>query len=172
LLCRYPLTMFFQSIDASPNRPPPSNRTAGIPRQGQQFHPSMQDSRMPSRRASFEDRPSNRKHRSLSLNLPQSDARSIDALELSPHRFHSPRQQGSAAGSVASAPTVKHHPRELRDPGSTSARSLPKINQHRDESPPSTRKSQLEDMRRHSKAARKLIIGTKKMTMKNCKPLQ
>ena len=167
--------MFFQSIDASPNRPPHSNRSAtGIRRQSRQLHPPLHGIRQSSRRSSFEDRLPTGKRRSLSLTLPQSDARSmgVHSLEPSPYRFHSPREQGSEAGSVASAPTVKHHPRELRDPGSTSARSLAKINQHRDESPPSTRKSQLEDMRSHSKAARKFIIGTKKMTMKNCKPLQ
>ena len=156
--------MFFQSIDASPNRPPHPNRSAaGIRRQSRQLHPPLQGIRQSSRRSSFEDRLPTGKRRSLSLTLPQSDARSmgVHSLEPSPYRFHSPREQGSEAGSVASAPTLKYQPRELRDPQSTSARSL----QYREESPPNIRNPQLENIRSHSKVVRKLLVGMKKATM-------
>lgn len=74
------------------------------------------------------------------------------------HHNHLPpyhRPEGSDAGSVSSAPSLKHF-REFREPSSTKS-GAKKI--YRDDSPANSKKSHPETPQKHIKTARKLIEG-------------
>lgn len=170
--CTLHIQYLFIKIFNQTMGPPVPRQSKALPatsRQGgNQYLSALQYSTpQPTRWPRVEDRMTTEKRRSSSLTR-----RSVYEVHNSTHNFsksvlpssktfsiNSLGPDGSDTGSVASAPSLKYHPREIRDPRSTTGRPISKSNLYCDESPLSIRKHQKDFHQKQVKHTRKIIDG-------------
>lgn len=152
-----------RSSSLSNNRTPAQSRSR---KPGPTPQPPPSTHRSTSRSTNYAPSSQPRRRSASAQRYPAVQIRNNESFGRDPHHRHLPSQhsrnslqpEGSDAGSIASAPSLKQYPQksEFREPSSTKS-SGKKL--YREDSPANSKKSQPETPQKHTKTARKVIEG-------------